>query len=36
MTDLNKLKLYKLTKPDTFSSSFSDSYKEYSEWLNNN
>ncbi|CAD8138920.1 unnamed protein product [Paramecium pentaurelia] len=35
MSDYNKLKLYKLTKPETFSLSFYDAYKEYQEWLNN-
>ncbi|CAD8143084.1 unnamed protein product [Paramecium octaurelia] len=35
MSDQNKLKQYKLTKPETFSMSFYDAYKEYQEWLNN-
>lgn len=29
MSDHNKLKLYKLTKPETFSLSFYDAFKEY-------
>ncbi|CAD8054670.1 unnamed protein product [Paramecium sonneborni] len=35
MSEYNKLKQYKLTKPETFSLSFYDAYKEYQEWLNN-
>ncbi|CAD8132426.1 unnamed protein product [Paramecium pentaurelia] len=35
MSDQNKLKQYKLTKPETFSLSFYDAFKEYQEWLIN-